>query len=95
MLAITPPYVESVFGKSLAADAGLQPDDLIMYVNGVLVRSCDDVMKQLLRIDRLEPVKLVILRDQQILDLDLPSVAQRENVLPAAVPPEDSNRDTP
>ena len=33
----TPPYVEEVLPKSPAADAGLRPDDLIVYVDGQLV----------------------------------------------------------
>ena len=35
----TPPYVEEVVPGSPAAKAGLQPDDLIVYVDGELVPS--------------------------------------------------------
>lgn len=36
-VSATPPYVEEVMPKSPAAEAGLRPDDLIVYVDGELV----------------------------------------------------------
>ncbi len=45
---VTPPYVEEVLPGSPAAQAGLQPDDLIVYIDGELVSSIRmfrDVMK--------------------------------------------------
>lgn len=45
----TPPYIEEVMVGSPAADAGLRPDDLIVYVDGELVPSIKmfrDIMKQ-------------------------------------------------
>lgn len=95
VLAITPPYIESVLVGSVAADAGMQTDDLIIHVDHVLVRSCDDVLKQLRSIDRLEPLSLSILRDQEMLEINLPSVAQRKS---ETSPPDASNapnRDNP
>lgn len=48
-VGVTPPYIEEVLPKSPAADAGLRPDDLIVYVDGELVPSIKmyrDIMKQ-------------------------------------------------
>jgi S1-C subfamily serine protease len=67
----TPPYIEEVIAGSPASKAGLQPDDLIVYVEGELVqtiKSYRDVMRQFApgieirlqvqRGNRLESVKL-------------------------------------
>lgn len=39
VVSATPPYIEEITPNSPAAKAGLQPDDLIVYVNGELVPS--------------------------------------------------------
>jgi len=47
---VTPPYVEEVIPGSPAHKAGLQPDDLIVYVDGELVPSIKafrDILKQI------------------------------------------------
>jgi S1-C subfamily serine protease len=67
----TPPYVEEVVTGSPAADAKLQPDDLILYVDGFSVPTIkvfretmkqyapgEEVTVQLQRGNRLETVKL-------------------------------------
>ncbi len=48
VVSATPPYVEEVAAGSPAAKAGLQPDDLIVYVDGELVsniRNFREIMK--------------------------------------------------
>lgn len=48
-VGVTPPYVEEVLPESPAAQAGLRPDDLIVYIDGELVPSIKifrDIMKQ-------------------------------------------------
>lgn len=70
-ISATPPYVEEVLPSSPAAQAGLRPDDLIVYVDGELVNSINvfrDTMRQFApgsevrlevqRGNRLESVKL-------------------------------------
>ncbi len=71
VLPITPPYVESIVPSSLAYQSDLRSDDLLMYVDGTMVRSFNDVQNQLLRIDQLEPLQLVILRNQQIVNVTI------------------------
>lgn len=70
-VATTPPYVEEVLPSSPAAKAGLQPDDLIVYVEGELVQTIKayrevlrqfapgtEIRLQVQRGNRLESVKL-------------------------------------
>ena len=48
-VSLTPPYVEEVIPGSPGAKAKLQPDDLIVYVDGELVQSVKefrDIIKQ-------------------------------------------------
>lgn len=67
----TPPFVESVVPASPAAQAGLRPDDLILFVNGRLVPSCKSVVDELAAIDRLDPVRLTVQRGQMLLEVEL------------------------
>src|SRR5262249_2760218 len=48
-VGVTPPYVEEVLPESPGAQAGLRPDDLIVYIDGELVPSIKifrDIMRQ-------------------------------------------------
>jgi serine protease Do len=87
VLPITPPYIESVAPVSLAQKSELRPDDLIMYIDGALVRSFDDVQNQLLRIDQLEPLQLVILRNQQIVNVTIEAFNSMPGSDPSKVAP--------
>ncbi len=72
VLPKTPPFIERV-----PADArqrlvpGLQVDDLIVFVQTNLVGSCQELREELSYIDRLQPVRLTVLRDQQLLEFEL------------------------
>ncbi len=65
----TPPYVDRVAAGSPAAKAGLLADDLIIEVDGVMTPSARDVKQRLSTIDRDAPVRLVVQRGNQFLDL--------------------------
>lgn len=69
----TPPFIEEAIPGSLAAAAGLAPDDLIVYANQEVVRSQRQFYEILLELDREEPLSLVILRDQELLPITLRS----------------------
>jgi S1-C subfamily serine protease len=71
VMTVTPPYVESVVAGSAADTAGLQSDDLIMYLNKTLVRSRDDLEKQLALIERDNALSLAILRDQKLIMVEI------------------------
>ena len=65
----TPPYVDRVVVGSIAADQGLQPDDLIVEVNGQMTASIKEVQKQLLWIDRDDAVEVTIQRGSRFVDM--------------------------
>jgi serine protease Do len=67
----TPPFVESVRPGSPAAKAGVRPDDLILFVNGRIVSSCKLLNDELTYIDRLDPIKLLLQRGQELLEFSL------------------------
>ncbi len=71
VLPTTPPFVEIVRPGSPAEKAGLRPDDLIVTVNAGVVSSRQQVEQALLRIDRLDPIQIGVLRDRQFLELQL------------------------
>lgn len=71
VLAKTPPYVDHVLPGSPAEKAGVKPDDLILFVNGRIAGSCKDVRKELGFIDRIDPVKLTLKREQQLIEVEL------------------------
>jgi serine protease Do len=71
VLPKTPPFIERVRVGSAARAAGLQPDDLIVFVQSNLVQSCQDVVDELSLVDRLSPVRLTVMREQNLLELEL------------------------
>jgi serine protease Do len=71
VLESTPAYVDAVIAAGPAARAELQPDDLILLVNGKRVES-QRVLRNLLRtLDRRDDVELTVQRQTQILPLVL------------------------
>lgn len=71
ILPKTPPFVAQTIPNSPAEKAGIQPDDLIVMVGTVVVQSRQDLVEELDYIDRLDPVELMILRDQELLPFKL------------------------
>lgn len=67
----TPPFVDSVARDSAAALAGLQPDDLIVEINGQLTPTQSDVFKWLKVIDRDAEFTLTIDRKNKFEKLQL------------------------
>jgi len=68
---ITPPFVEEVLPASPAAKAGLQPDDLIAYIDGEPVESINQLDKIFSRIRPETPVKLEVRRGDRLQTLTL------------------------
>jgi serine protease Do len=66
VVELTPPYVEEVMPGSPAAKAGLQPDDLIAYVDGEQVSSITELLKVFSRIRPDTPVKLEVRRGDKL-----------------------------
>jgi serine protease Do len=71
VLETTPAYVDHVLSDGVAAKAKLQPDDLILLVNGVRVESTRALRSLLRTIDRRDSVELTIQRDTDIIPVVL------------------------
>ena len=70
LLPRTPPFVHQVLPSSQAEKLRLQPDDLVMYLDGVLVRSVKDVVSELSFRDRDDPVILTVMRNQELVTIE-------------------------
>lgn len=62
----TPPFVDTVIPSTPGYKAGIRPDDLILYVAGNLVQSCRQVASRLRRLPHSEPLKLTLMRDNEL-----------------------------
>jgi S1-C subfamily serine protease len=71
VLPKTPPFLDAVTTGSPAAKAGLQPDDLILFVNGRVASSCKNLADELTFIDRIDPVSLTVQRGIDLLEITL------------------------
>lgn len=69
VLERTPPFIDAVRANSLAAQLGLRPDDLVLFVNDRLIQSCKVLTEELSSIDRADPLKMTVIRDQQLIDV--------------------------
>jgi serine protease Do len=67
----TPPYIDQVRPGFPAAQANLEPDDLILLVGDRLIQSCKDLQAELEYIDRVDPLRITILRDQDLIEITL------------------------
>jgi serine protease Do len=67
----TPPYIDAVKLDSAADKAGLQPDDLIVEVNGSLVTSIRQLVERFKEIDRDATVSITVERENQFLRFEL------------------------
>jgi len=75
VLERTPPYVDGVRADSPAARVGVQPDDLIVLVGDHLIQSCKSLVGELEYIDYEDPVKLTIIRGQDLLEVTVQATA--------------------
>ena len=67
----TPPYLDQVRPASPAASAGLRADDLLVMVDDHLIQSCKELLAELEYVDHEDPVRLTVLREQQLLEFVL------------------------
>ncbi|WP_231603703.1 S1C family serine protease [Neorhodopirellula pilleata] len=68
VLEMTPVYIDTVAADSPAAGSDLNPDDLVLLVNGRRVAHQREFRDQLRRIDRRDNVILTIQRNNEILE---------------------------
>ena len=71
VLPRTPAFVDRVVPDSSAAEAGLRPDDLVLFVNDEMARSAQELKRQLTFIDRIDEVRLLVQRNQQLIEMSL------------------------
>jgi serine protease Do len=67
----TPAYVDTVVANSAAAKAGMQPDDLVLFVNDELVQSSRALKASLGRLEAGDTLKLVVRRKNRLETFEL------------------------
>ena len=65
----TPPFIERIKTDSPAAKAGLQPDDLIVFLNDRLTQSCKLLSAELAYVEFDARVKLTVMRGQELVEV--------------------------
>lgn len=71
VLAKTPPYVDSVRPDSPAAKAGLKRDDLILFINDLIVSSRAALEEEMSFIDRIDEARLVVQRGRELIEITI------------------------
>jgi serine protease Do len=71
VLAMTPPYIDSVRRDSAADRAGLRPDDLILFVADKQIASSRAVTEELSYHDQREEITVGVLRDGGLIQVEL------------------------
>lgn len=71
VLENTPAYIDDVRSGSVAATAGLQPDDLVLLVGNTRIDGQRGLLDVLRRIDRRDPLAITVQRDSQIVSVRL------------------------
>lgn len=71
VLPKTPPFVDHVKVGSPAAKAGLRPDDLVVFLNDQPINSAQLLRDEIGLVDRIDEVRLVLLRGQELINVSL------------------------
>jgi serine protease Do len=66
VVARTPAYIDRILSGSLAEMAGLQSNDLILFVGENLVQSCHMLKEELGRLESGDQVKIIVRRDDKL-----------------------------
>lgn len=66
VLARTPSFIDAVKKGSPAAEAGLRPDDLIIFLDEQLIQSCARLSEELAYIESDAPIKLTVMRGDEM-----------------------------
>lgn len=68
----TPAYVDDVLDGSAAAEAGLRPNDLVVFVNGKLVQSARELRTELGKLEAGGVLRLVARRGDELVSVQMP-----------------------
>lgn len=71
VLPKTPPFIDRVRPDSPADKAGLRADDLVLFIDNQIVESCAGVVDELTYIDRIDKVRMIVQRGQQLVELEM------------------------
>jgi len=77
VLERTPPFIDAVRPASPAAGADLRPDDMVLFVNDRLVQSCKALASELSYVDRVDKVRITVIRGQDLVDVTLAAPAEQ------------------
>jgi S1-C subfamily serine protease len=86
ILERTPPFIDRVRSDSPAAMAGLRADDLVVFVGDRLVQSCKSLDEELLGIEQDSSIKLVVMRGQELVSVELKAAALPKQEAPKPDP---------
>lgn len=67
----TPAFIDSVLPNSLVAKAGLQSDDLVVFVNDTLIKSCKTLETELGKLEAGDSLRLVVRRNNQLVSIEI------------------------
>jgi serine protease Do len=72
VVARTPAYIDRILPGSPAETAGLQPNDLILFVGNDLVQSCQMLKEELGRLESGGQLKVVVRREDKLVTVSMP-----------------------
>jgi len=75
----TPPFVDGILPGSAAAEAGVEPDDLLLFIDQALVRSANEVSAEMQFIENSEEIKLTVMRGQDFKTFTLQAPLEKIN----------------
>lgn len=78
VLPRTPPYIDAVLPRSAAARAGLEPDDLVVFVEGEPTASCAAVVEAISAREKFDAVHLSVLRYGELVEATLEAAETQE-----------------
>ena len=84
VLPRTPPYIDTIRLGSPAEEAGLRPDDLVVFVASDPVDSHRAVVKKLEHLERADPVTISVLRDGALREFQLLAIKSSVKETPKA-----------
>jgi serine protease Do len=73
VLQKTPPFIDAIRPGSVAEKEGLAADDLILFIDAAMVGSCKALTEELRFIDKDSPVRVTIMRGQELIEVELQS----------------------
>jgi serine protease Do len=71
VLTRTPPFIDAVRPGSPAAEAGLAPDDLVVFLDERLVPSCQMLREELQFIAADQAISLTVIRGEELVQVEL------------------------